>query len=156
MSKTPTEQQVHDAEMRVAASRERTRAAVFNFRGLVDSKRAEFHARIHRIEARLTKPSALAIAVGVGVVIGKTIMRGKRRRLKPAPRQAVGGLIVTVGALISRFGWRFLPSTLLRLFAARRPYASAAPRPAARLPLPRAVAAQPNTPVARNAGDTVH
>ena len=153
MRHTPTEQQIHDAELRVAASRERTRAAVFSFRGLVDAKVAEILARINSIEARLTKPSSLAIFVGVGIIVGKRLSRRKPRLLKRSPRQFAGGVAVALGAFISRFAWKLLSASLLRLVAAARQRYDA-PRPAYRPQRP--VALPPVKTLPRNAGETVH
>lgn len=116
MKRLPTREQIHDAELKLGASRARTLDAI-----------AQLRASIH---ARLGKPSTLAWAAGIGLLIGKTMLGGKSMRGSPSRKDiATGGI---AAALLSRYGWQLLSGTLLRLWSQRQParHASAPARPA--------------------------
>lgn len=99
----PTAQQIAVAEMNLAASRERTRAAMRTLRATFRS--------------RLARPSTLLWAAGAGVLIGKFALR------PPLPRTpARDGLAKTgiAAALLSRFGWKSVVGAALQMWMSRR------------------------------------
>ena len=114
----PTARQIAAAEMRFAASRERTRAAVDNLRITLQSKFA--------------RPSTLALAAGAGILIGKFLLRSKPRRATTRNDLAAGGI---AAALLSRFGWKYLAAAGLKTWLSRK---QAARRRAMPTPPPRA------------------
>lgn len=118
MSPPPAQQQIAAAEMRFAASRERTRAAVNTLRVTFQSKFA--------------RPSTLAWAAGAGVLIGKFLLGPKKRQAKTRNDLAASGI---AAALLSRFGWKYFTAAGLKMWLSRKK----APRPrAVQMPPPRA------------------
>ena len=105
-----TQRQIDEAELRLVNSRVRTREAVARLKADVEAKRAAVRARASRV-------STLAIAAAAGILIGKFLLRRIVRRPITPKNVATGGL---VAALLSRFGWRFLASSALRLWARGR------------------------------------
>lgn len=93
--------QVAAAEVRFAASRERTRVAVEKLRLTFQSKFA--------------RPSTLIWAAGVGVLIGKFVLRAH-------PHHTRDGLAKTgiAAALLSRFGWKSLAGAALQMWVSRK------------------------------------
>jgi len=102
MRRHPTQQQIREAEARLAASRERTRESMAQLRTTINAK--------------LAQPSTLAWAAGIGIAIGKMLSAHKRRPATVRNEIAAGGI---VAALLSRFGWRFLVDSLLQLWSSR-------------------------------------
>jgi hypothetical protein len=94
--------QVTAAEVRFAASRERTRVAVEKLRLTFQSKFA--------------RPSTLIWAAGVGVLIGKFLLHPHH------PHHARDGLAKTgiAAALLSRFGWKSLAGAALQMWVSRQ------------------------------------
>ena len=99
----PTARQIAAAEMKLAASRERTRAAVHTLR-------ATFWSRFAR-------PSTLAWAAGAGVLIGKFALRPRPRHVPSRDGLAKTGI---AAALLSRFGWKSLAGAALQMWMSRR------------------------------------
>jgi hypothetical protein len=124
--------QITEAEMRFAASRERTRVAVNVLRSTIQTKFA--------------RPSTLAWAAGAGIVIGKFLMGPKKR----PPVRIPNGLAATgiAAALLSRFGWKFLTGAALNLWLSRR--RARQPRQSRMTPPP------PSRTSARATGETLH
>ncbi len=89
--------------MNFAASRERTRAAVNNLRITFQSKFA--------------RPSTLALAAGVGVLIGKFVLRLQPRHVHTRDGLAKTGI---AAALLSRFGWKSLAGAALQMWMSRK------------------------------------
>jgi len=100
--KQPLAQQIAAAEMKFAASRERTRAAVNMLRATFQSKFA--------------RPSTLAWAAGAGVLIGKFVLRPHARLTHTREGLAKTGI---AAALLSRFGWKSLAGAALQMWMAR-------------------------------------
>jgi hypothetical protein len=79
--------------------------------------------KIQDARDKLARPSTVALAAGVGVLIGKFLLPRPRRRaaasVKATARNnlAAGGLAATV---LSRFGWKFLSRMALRLWSSGR------------------------------------
>lgn len=158
----PTRQAIREAELRVAASREVTRAQVASFRASVDEMQATAHRKIDNLKAKLSRPSTLAWATGLGFVLGKTLF-GRRRASKPAqpkrrPGQLAAGLIASFAAVISRYAWRFLSGSLLRMWSTAETTPAAAPPPPPPPEPARPTVTTVSTPYTnpRGAGDTVH
>jgi hypothetical protein len=124
--KEPTAQRITVAEMKFAASRERTRAAV-------NSLRATF-------QSKFARPSTLLWAAGAGVLIGKFLLRPQPRHLPTRDRLAQTGI---AAALLSRFGWKSLAGAVLQMWMSRMQ----SPSPLHMMP--------PRVP-ARTLGDTLH
>jgi hypothetical protein len=103
MNRQPVQQQISAAEMRFAASRERTRMAVNTLRVTFQSKFA--------------RPSTLACAAGAGVLIGKFLLGPKKRPAKTRNELAASGI---AAALLSRFGWKFLTGAALKMWLSRK------------------------------------
>lgn len=124
----PIAPQIAAAEMKFAASRERTRAAVNTLRATVQS--------------RFARPSTLAWAAGAGVLIGKFVLRPQPRHAHARDRLAKTGL---AAALLSRFGWKSLAGAALQMWMSRQ---------RARPPSP--VGVRPPRVSAPTVGNTLH
>jgi hypothetical protein len=98
----PLAQKITAAEMKLAASRERTRAAV-------KALRVTF-------QSRFARPSTLAWAAGAGVLIGKFVLRPPPRHVHPPKGLAKTGI---AAALLSRFGWKSLAGAALQMWMSR-------------------------------------
>ena len=129
MSRPPVQQQIDAAEMRFAASRERTRAAVNGLRETFQSKFA--------------RPSTLACAAGAGVLIGKFLLGRKKRQVKTRNDLAASGI---AAALLSRFGWKLLTGATLKMWLSRKQ--------SPRRPRPVRVRTTPPPVLPRTVGDT--
>jgi hypothetical protein len=156
----PTKQEIHDAELKVAASRELARVEVVNLRASVEDMRAAAHLKIENLRAKMAQPSTLAWAAGFGFVLGKALF-GRRRTPKPPrparkPGQFAGGLIASFAAIVSRYTWRFLSGSFLRIWSAAETAPTAAPPPVPEPPRPTVKTVTTPYTSPRGAGDTVH
>ena len=119
MKSAPTQRQIDEAELRLVASRIRTRGAVAQLSTTAQALRTEARAKI-------SQASKFALAAAAGILIGKFLLRRIWRRPVTPKGVATGGL---VAALLGRFGWRvltgsgwrFLAGTALRLWSRQRP-----------------------------------
>jgi len=145
---TPTDEDILAAERRVAAARERTRAAVYELRANAEARKAQ-------LKTRMTRPSVLVYAFAIGIVLGKTLLK-RKPRMPAMPRRRANemksGLAATLAAVMSRVGWRFVSAALMKMWSAPKRL----PPPATRRPAqPLAVAPVIHSPP-RSAGETVH
>jgi hypothetical protein len=124
--------QIAAAEVRFAASRERTRVAV-------DKLRLTF-------QSKFARPSTLAWAVGAGVLIGKFVLR-------PHPQHTRNELAKTgiVAALLSRFGWKSLAGAALQTWLSRK-----RSPPSSSQSVPRSLHTMPPRVSARTPSATLH
>ena len=139
--KTPTRSEIHLAEARLYASRVRTLESVAVLRQSVRDK-------LQSLRDKFARPSTVVLAVGVGIFVGKFLLRRRRPRNANARNElAAGGIIAGV---LSRIGWKFAARRLMRWWSSRRPAKRAPPAwpygassPASRAP-------------ARSASNTLH
>lgn len=149
---TPTKEQILAAEQKAAASRERTRMAVYDLQ-------ATRKAKVAQLQRRIAQPSTLAYALAIGIVIGKTLLRRRPERpVMPRRRsneQLKGKLAASIAAIVSRFGWRFLSGALLRMWSSRMDRPRLLPPPRRPAPAPTVIAPSIHS-TTRSAGETVH
>ena len=137
--KTPTRSEIHLAEARLYASRVRTLESVAVLRQSVRNK-------LQSLRDKLARPSTVVLAVGVGIFVGKFLLRRRPRSASARNELAAGGILA---GLVSRIGWKFAARKLARWWYASRP-----PKPAQ--------AAWPYAPLspasrsARNVSNTLH
>jgi hypothetical protein len=138
--KKPTRSEIHLAEARLHASRVRTLESVAVLRQSVRDK-------LQLLRDKFARPSTVVLAVGVGILVGKFLLRRRRpRSAGPRNELAAGGILA---GLVSRIGWKFAARKLARWWYASRP-----PKPAQ--------AAWPYAPLspasrsARNVSNTLH
>ena len=141
---TPTRSEIHLAEARLYASRVRTLESVAVLRQSVRDK-------LQLLRDKFARPSTVVLAVGVGIFVGKFLLRRRRPRNANARNQlAAGGIVAGV---LSRIGWRFVARRLTRWWSASRPSKPAQPAQPA---WPYAVPSPALRAPARNVSNTLH
>ena len=137
--KTPTRSEIHLAEARLHASRVRTLESVAVLRQSVRDK-------IQLLRDKFARPSTVVLAVGVGILVGKFLLRRRPRSASARNELAAGGILA---GLVSRIGWKFAARKLVRWWYASRP-----PKPAqAAWPY---APSSPASRSARNVSTTLH
>ena len=137
--KTPTRSEIHLAEARLYASRVRTLESVAVLRQSVRNK-------LQSLRDKLARPSTVVLAVGVGILVGKFLLRRRPRSASARNELAAGGILA---GLVSRIGWKFAARKLVRWWYASRP-----PKPAqAAWPY---APSSPASRSARNVSTTLH
>ena len=137
--KTPTRSEIHLAEARLHASRVRTLESVAVLRQSVRDK-------IQLLRDKFARPSTVVLAVGVGILVGKFLLRRRPRSASARNELAAGGILA---GLVSRIGWKFAARKLVRWWYASRP-----PKPAqAAWPY---APSSPASRSARNVSNTLH
>ena len=137
--KTPTRSEIHLAEARLYASRVRTLESVAVLRQSVRDK-------IQLLRDKFARPSTVVLAVGVGILVGKFLLRRRPRSASARNELAAGGILA---GLVSRIGWKFAARKLVRWWYASRP-----PKPAqAAWPY---APSSPASRSARNVSTTLH
>jgi hypothetical protein len=96
-------EQVAAAEIKFAASRERTRTAASML--------------CETFQSKFARPSTLAWAAGAGVLLGKFMLRPSRRHVHTRDGLTKTGI---AAALLSRFGWKSLAGAALQMWMSRR------------------------------------
>jgi hypothetical protein len=142
---TPTRADITAAEARLAASRVRTLESVAVLRQSVRDQ-------IQSLRDKFARPSTVVLAAGVGILVGKFLLRRRRpRTANPRNQLAAGGIVAGV---LSRIGWKFAARRLLRWWSSRRP---SKPVPPPALPAwPYAASSPASRASARNVGNTLH
>ena len=136
---TPTRSEIHLAEARLYASRVRTLESVAVLRQSVRDK-------IQLLRDKFARPSTVVLAVGVGILVGKFLLRRRPRSASARNELAAGGILA---GLVSRIGWKFAARKLVRWWYASRP-----PKPAqATWPY---APSSPASRSARNVSTTLH
>jgi len=137
--KTPTRSEIHLAEARLHASRVRTLESVAVLRQSVRDK-------LQLLRDKFARPSTVVLAVGVGILVGKFLLRRRPRSASARNELAAGGILA---GLVSRIGWKFAARKLARWWYASRP-----PKPAqAAWPY---APSSPASRSARNVSTTLH
>jgi hypothetical protein len=137
----PTRAQIIAAEARLAQSRVRTLESVAVLRQSVRDK-------LQSLRDRLARPSTVLLAVGVGILAGKFLLRRRRPRNANARNElAAGGIVAGV---LSRIGWKFAARRLMRWWSSRRPAKRAPPA------WPYAASSPASRAPARSASNTLH
>jgi len=137
--KKPTRSEIHLAEARLHASRVRTLESVAVLRQSVRDK-------IQLLRDKFARPSTVVLAVGVGILVGKFLLRRRPRSASARNELAAGGILA---GLVSRIGWKFAARKLARWWYASRP-----PKPAqAAWPY---APSSPASRSARNVSTTLH
>jgi len=137
--KKPTRSEIHLAEARLHASRVRTLESVAVLRQSVRDK-------IQLLRDKFARPSTVVLAVGVGILVGKFLLRRRPRSASARNELAAGGILA---GLVSRIGWKFAARKLVRWWYASRP-----PKPAqAAWPY---APSSPASRSARNVSTTLH
>ena len=137
--KKPTRSEIHLAEARLHASRVRTVESVAVLRQSVRDK-------IQLLRDKFARPSTVVLAVGVGILVGKFLLRRRPRSASARNELAAGGILA---GLVSRIGWKFAARKLVRWWYASRP-----PKPAqAAWPY---APSSPASRSARNVSTTLH
>ena len=137
--KKPTRSEIHLAEARLHASRVRTLESVAVLRQSVRDK-------IQLLRDKFARPSTVVLAVGVGILVGKFLLRRRPRSASARNELAAGGILA---GLVSRIGWKFAARKLVRWWYASRP-----PKPA-QAAWPYAPSSPASRP-ARNVSTTLH
>jgi hypothetical protein len=141
---TPTRADITAAEARLAASRVRTLESVAVLRQSVRDQ-------IQSLRDKFARPSTVVLAAGVGILVGKFLLRRRRPRTANPRNQLVAGGIVA--GVLSRIGWKFAARRLLRWWSSRRP---SKPVPPAQPAWPYAASSPASRASARNVGNTLH
>ena len=137
--KKPTRSEIHLAEARLHASRVRTLESVAVLRQSVRDK-------LQLMRDKFARPSTVVLAVGVGILVGKFLLRRRPRSASARNELAAGGILA---GLVSRIGWKFAARKLVRWWYASRP-----PKPAqAAWPY---APSSPASRSARNVSTTLH
>jgi len=137
--KKPTRSEIHLAEARLHASRVRTLESVAVLRQSVRDK-------LQLLRDKFARPSTVVLAVGVGILVGKFLLRRRPRSASARNELAAGGILA---GLVSRIGWKFAARKLVRWWYASRP-----PKPAqAAWPY---APSSPASRSARNVSTTLH
>jgi len=137
--KKPTRSEIHLAEARLHASRVRTVESVAVLRQSVRDK-------LQLLRDKFARPSTVVLAVGVGILVGKFLLRRRPRSASARNELAAGGILA---GLVSRIGWKFAARKLVRWWYASRP-----PKPAqAAWPY---APSSPASRSARNVSTTLH
>jgi len=85
--KKPTRSEIHLAEARLHASRVRTLESVAVLRQSVRDK-------LQLLRDKFARPSTVVLAVGVGILVGKFLLRRRRpRSAGPRNELAAGGIL---------------------------------------------------------------
>jgi hypothetical protein len=142
----PSDKKIADAEKQFAVSRERTLDAI-------SALRLTF-------KSRLSQPSNLLWAAGLGVLIGKFVLGKKKPRKAPPARRrndlAASGI---AAGLMARLNWKFFTGAALKMWLSRKRAAPFRPVHMQAEPPPPAVPLRSRPPAGstpRSAGDTLH